>query len=82
MVLVFFQITNEHLFMCMSHSFSSSAICVLIYLAHISIVIVFSLLIFIHDGYCVSLGYMHCTYLFPVVAAPSPLWPILMKSDS
>lgn len=67
MVLIFFWITNEHLFMCLSYSFSSSVICVLIYLAHISIVIVvLSVLIVIRDGYCISVGYMHYTYLFPV----------------
>lgn len=64
---IFFLITNEHLFICLSYSFSSSVILKLMSLAHIFIVIVvFSLLVFIHDGYCIFVGYMFCKYLFPV----------------
>lgn len=58
---------SEHLFKCSSYSFSSFMIFKLLSLVHISIVTaVFSLLTFIYDRYCVLVGYMYCTYLFPV----------------
>lgn len=66
---------NEHLSLCSSYSFSSSLILKLMSLAHISVVIVvFSLLIFTHNGYCIFVGYMYGTYLFLVCGSSFSLY--------
>lgn len=70
MALIFFLITNEHLSIRLSHSFSSPVMLKLMSLAHIAIVIVvFSLLIFIHNGCCIFVGYIYCKYLFPICSS-------------
>lgn len=75
MVLIFFQRTNEHIFMCLNYSLSSSVICVLMSLAHISIIVAFPLLIFIHDGYCIFVG-LHALH----ISFPS-LWQLSLLYD-
>lgn len=70
MALIVFLVTNEHLFIHLSHSFSSPVILKSTSLAHIAIVIVvFSLLIFIHNGCCIFVGYIYCKYLFLVCSS-------------